>query len=69
MQTTETSGLLTTHEVARLLNVGTARVRQLADLGRLRATRTACGWRLYDPADVRRYLEAREARQERRPAA
>ena len=40
--------LLSTGDVARLLNVGTQRVRQLERAQKLQAVRTAGGWRLFN---------------------
>ena len=51
---------LLTRDVARLLDVSTERVRQLAREGRLEAIRTAGGIRVYDRASVETYLRSRE---------
>ena len=48
-------------DVARLLNVTPARVRQLADVGRLPCTRTAAGTRLFARDDVEALLRERTA--------
>jgi len=51
---------LTTAEVARMLEVSTPRVHQLAGEGRLAHIRTKLG-RLYDPDSVTSLREARAA--------
>jgi len=51
---------LLTRDVARLLDVSTERVRQLAREGRLEAIRSAGGIRVYDRASVETYLRSRE---------
>jgi excisionase family DNA binding protein len=51
---------LLTRDVARLLDVSTERVRQLAREGRLEAIRTAGGIRVYARASVETYLRSRE---------
>lgn len=50
---------LTTSDVARELRISESSVRGLERSGRLPATRTATGIRLFDPADVRRMAEQR----------
>jgi excisionase family DNA binding protein len=62
------SVLLTTVDAARKLKLSTERVRQLADAGLLRSTRTLRGQRLYASEDVERLARERAARA-RRPAA
>ena len=57
---------LTTADAARRLGVTPARVRQIADAGRLAHTRTASGTRLYKVDDVERLARQRAARQARR---
>jgi excisionase family DNA binding protein len=51
--------LLITFEVAARLGVSSARVRQLADAGKLPQVRTPSGHRFYRLADVERLAEAR----------
>jgi excisionase family DNA binding protein len=51
-----------TREVARALNLGEQRIRQLAAAGKLAYTQTPYG-RLYDPQDVARLAAERAARQ------
>ena len=50
---------LTTSAVARALECSEAAVRKLEASGRLLATRTARGMRLFDPQEVARVAEAR----------
>jgi excisionase family DNA binding protein len=51
---------LLTREVARLLDVSTERVRQLAREGRIEAVRSAGGIRVYERSSVETYLRSRE---------
>jgi hypothetical protein len=51
-----------TSRAARALELSELRTRQLADQGKLRAIRTADGRRLFDPREVIRFREWREAR-------
>ena len=51
-------------DAGRVLKVGPQRVRQLERTGRLSATRTAGGWRLFRRDEVERLAAEREARQE-----
>jgi len=60
---------LTVGDVARRLNVSEDTVRSLERSGRLPATKTSAGWRLFDPGDVERLARDRERRQKQaRPA-
>ena len=59
-------GFLTGAIVARYLGVTPARVRQLADTGRLPCTPTCTGTRLYRFDDVRELAHKRAAGQGRR---
>lgn len=59
-----TSERLSIGQVARLLNVSTTRVEQLADQGRLDFERTPLG-RLFDAGSVRRLAQEREVQAER----
>ena len=56
------ASFLETAGVAQLLNVTPARVRQLADAGRLQCSRTAAGTRLFLLADVEAFLALRANR-------
>ncbi len=51
---------LQTRDVAKLLDVSSERVRQLARAGRLSPTRTQSGTRLYTRADVEQYIKSRQ---------
>lgn len=62
MRQTAPTRLLTTSDVGRRIARTSDRVRQLARLGRLvAAVVTPSGQRLYDTAEVDRYLAEREA--------
>jgi DNA-binding transcriptional MerR regulator len=52
---------LTTAAVARELGVSEARVRQLANAGRLPTRRTVAGHRLYSQDDVARFRSERRS--------
>ncbi len=52
--------LLSCADVGRVLKIGPQRVRQLERLGRLSATRTAGGWRLFRREEVERFAAQRE---------
>jgi excisionase family DNA binding protein len=56
----------TTSWVARQLEVSSERVRQLERAGKLHATRTENGQRLFRRADVERFRRQREAEAGRR---
>jgi excisionase family DNA binding protein len=55
--------LLRTGDVALRLKVSPTYVRQLADTGLLKATKTVGGYRLFDADEVERLAVAREGRQ------
>ncbi len=57
---------LTTSDAARLLGRTPQTVREYEAAGRLRAVRTAGGWRLFLRADVERLLADQKARMEAR---
>ena len=59
----DTEQLLTVGDAARLLELSTSRVRQLAEQGHLRATRTAGGVRLFRRPDVEALLWQRRDQQ------
>jgi excisionase family DNA binding protein len=52
---------ISTTEAAHILLVSAETVRQWADTGRLPATRTGSGMRLFDRADVERLARERRA--------
>ena len=61
--TVETPLMMHTGEAARHLGISHARLLQLTDRGELTpVARTADGWRLYSPADVKRLAEQRARR-------
>ena len=60
---------LTVGDVARRLNVSEDTVRSLERSGRLPATKTSAGWRLFDPGDVAKFAKAREAKRAGRSTA
>lgn len=55
-----TSPFLQTSDVARLAGVSAETVRLWANIGKLRPVVTAGGRRIFDRADVDRFLAARE---------
>ena len=57
-----------TSQVARRLGLSSQSIRLLERQGRLRATKTATGTRLFDPDDVEREAQRRE-REQSPPAA
>jgi excisionase family DNA binding protein len=61
--------MLTTSSVARRLGVAEVTVRLWARTGRLRATRTETGLRLFAPADVERLADEIKRHQGPRSAA
>ncbi len=54
--------LLTVRDVARALDLGEKRVRELETSGVLPCLRTATGVRVFRPEDVEAYRQRREAR-------
>lgn len=68
MSETKLSDWLTTVEVARLLGLSEARVRQLAGQGRIESQQTHHG-RLYDPDSVTRFAAARAGQECQRDAS
>ena len=61
MTITENEALLMTADVARIADVTPATVRWWESTGRLPATKTASGARLFSRADVERFVRKREA--------
>jgi len=61
------SELLTPQDAAAILGVGPQRVRQLEREGRLSATRTPAGWRLFRREDVERLAAERAQARAARP--
>lgn len=61
--------LLTCADVAKLLGVVPDTVRDLERRGRLKATRTAGGIRLFREADVRQFVQTREEARSKIPSA
>lgn len=61
--------LLTTSAAARELNCSESAVRKAANLGRLRATRTTNGTRLFRRQDIADYAREREKRDAPSPEA
>ncbi len=59
----DTEQFLTVGDAARLLELSTSRVRQLAEQGHLQATRTAGGVRLFRRPDVEALLWQRREQQ------
>ena len=59
----DTEQFLTVGDAARLLDLSTSRVRQLAEQGHLRAARTAGGLRLFRRPDVEALLWRRREQQ------
>jgi excisionase family DNA binding protein len=58
---------MTVKDVSRRLDLSADTVRALERAGKLRATKTSVGWRLFDPRDVERFAAVREAaKQDRR---
>lgn len=45
---------ITALQASRMTGLSTKTLALWADAGRIKATRTPAGWRLYDPADVER---------------
>jgi excisionase family DNA binding protein len=60
---------LTVGDVARCLNVSEDTVRSFERSGRLPATKTSAGWRLFDPADVAKFAKIREVKRTERAKA
>lgn len=58
--------LLTTADVGHLLGLTPNRVRQLADAGKLRCSRTKSGTRLYQMSDVNRLVLKRAKQKKER---
>ena len=59
---------LLTSEAARILKVSPQTLRLWERLGRIDALKTAAGVRIFDPRDVERLAQEREARQASRSA-
>lgn len=57
-----TDGFLTTGTVAQVLKISSERVRQLARMGCLCATRTTNGIRIFRAHDVEEFRKRREGR-------
>ena len=54
--------------VCRELGISTRALAYWADKGKIRSTRTAGNWRLYNPADVKRLKREIESRRKRSEA-
>jgi excisionase family DNA binding protein len=57
---------MTASEAAREIGCSVQTVREWADAGRLASVRTVSGWRIFDPADVRRVAAERRRELKRR---
>jgi DNA-binding transcriptional MerR regulator len=53
-------------DAARKLNLSTSRLRQLEQLGELRACRDSAGRRFYDSTEIAEFIRKREAQRRRR---